>query len=323
MTITKRLLLLAIILTPLYASAQSDLVVKIIPENPGPDEEVLVSLESYSVDLDTATISWKSGNTTLLSGYGAKRLTTRVGKMGTEKSVSYAITAGDGTTMRGSIALSPRSMTLAYESIESYVPPFYEGRSLPGEGSAVRVVATPNISENNVSVPLSKFAYSWLINGTYSENISGAGKSSAIINLDYLSEATEVRVVARTPKGSTVEKTITIRPHLPMPLLYTYDEILGTQFTQLQSKRVETGKPVTFSLEPYYLSTRGSLAGGALYTWSLDGLPVTPTEKTVLSLRPKENSYGSRILTVAVDNTRRIFQKAETSLEIIFDTRAE
>lgn len=311
------------ILVPMHAIAQSDIAVKLSPENPGPNEEVLIALESYSIDLDTSTISWRSGNSTLLSGYGAKKLTTRLGSTAANKSISYTIVSGDGTTITGAVSLSPRSMDLTYESIESYVPPFYEGRSLPGEGSSVRVVATPNVSENGAAVPANKLAYSWLINGTYSEAISGAGKSSAVINLDYLSESTEVRVVARTGRGTTVEKTITIQPHLPMPLLYAYDEILGTQFSQLQFKRVETAKPVTFSLEPYYLSTRNGFSASALYTWSLDGLPVTPTEKTILSLRPKENSYGSRILTVAVNNTKRIFQKAETSLEVVFDTRSQ
>lgn len=73
-------------------------------------------------------------------------------------------------------------------------------------------------------------------------------------------------------------------------------------------------------MEPFYLSTR-KMEDTASYDWYLDGLPVTPQERMVLTLRPKADSYGVRMLTVAAAQSRRRLQNVETALEVIFDTR--
>jgi hypothetical protein len=47
---------------------------------------------------------------------------------------------------------------------------------------------------------------------------------------------------------------------------------------------------------------------------------MTP-DQNFISLKPKENSYGSRLLSISTNNTKRYLQKAQTELELIFDTR--
>jgi hypothetical protein len=44
-------------------------------------------------------------------------------------------------------------------------------------------------------------------------------------------------------------------------------------------------------------------------------------EKTLLVLKPKDNAYGARTLSVVVGNTLRTLQEAKNELEIVFDTR--
>lgn len=322
MMFTKKILLFFLFtVIPLHASAELNATVTLTPPNPTPYETVVITLVSYTFDVNVATITWTSGNKTLLSGFGARRLSLNMGGSGQTLPVAYTATTVSGESVSGLINLTPQSVDLIYEAQEGYVPPFYEGRSLPGEGAIVRVTAIPDITENGAKVSPSSLSYSWYINGEYVDRASGAGKSVASIEMDYLSDTTNIRVLIRSPRGVTAEKSISIHPHATMPLLYAYDELLGTDFSRLLYRRLEITKDITISLQPFYLSVNGSLGAHATYDWYLDGLPITPQEKTLISFRPKTDSYGVRGLTVTVDSTKRKLQRAQNALEILFDTR--
>ncbi len=324
MTSRARLLFIFFLLcAPLCASAQGEIEtnVTLTPSNPSPYQQVVLTLSSYSFDINVATIVWSSGGKTLLSGMGEKRLTITVGDVGQTLPILYEATAADGSFVQGSVSISPQAVDMIYEAKESYVPAFYEGRALPGEGSIVKVTALPTISERGAKLSSANLSFSWYINGEYSDRASGAGKNTANIALDYLTDTTDVKVLVRSPLGNTAEKTISIRPHAILPTLYAYDELLGTNFTKAFFRRLELDADVILSLEPYYLSTRAGLSSAATYEWYLDGLPVTPQEQTLLALRPKENTYGARTLSIFVDNTKRQLQRTQSVLEVVFDTR--
>ncbi len=322
MTLATRLLLsFALLFVPMYAFAALDVSVSMSPTNPAPYQETTITLTSASFDVNGAMITWKSGGTTLLSGLGAKKVTVTAGASGQEIPISYTVITVDGGGASGSFIVSSQTVELLYESRESFVPPFYQGRSLPSEGAVVRVTALPSLSEGGVRIQASSLAYSWYLNGEFLENASGVGRSVATIALDYLSDSNDVRVVVRSPRGSVAEKRTSISPHAVMPLLYSYDEVLGTNLTKTFWRRLETSKDITLSLVPFYFSSNNEFENTASYSWYLDGLPVTPMEKTLLSLRPRENSVGIRTLSVMVESAKRKLQKATNEIEVIFDTR--
>ncbi len=318
----KRLLLLSLLaLAPTYAGAEIDVTLSLTPNNPAPYQEVVLTLSSYSFDVNVATITWKVDGKTILSSLGAKRLTVMMGGGGQQVKITYEAVLANGASATGATTLTPQSVDLIYESKESYVPPFYEGRPLPSEGALVRVAAIPSISERGLKVSSNSLSYSWYLNGDYVDSVSGVGKSVASFALDYLVDATEIKVLVRSPRGNTAEKTISIPPHEVMPTVYSYDDLLGVNFVHAFFRRIEITKDITLSLVPYYLSTNGNAGTASTYDWYLDGLPITPQEKTLISFRPKPDSSGTRSLTVIVENTKRRLQKAQTDLELLFDTR--
>lgn len=322
MTLLKRLfLILTLICSISFVYADMDASVSLTPTNPAPFDKVVLTLSSYSFDVNTALITWSSGGKVIDSGMGKKTLSVTAGDAGQLLPITYKATTADGSYVEGAVTISPQSVDIIYTTEESYVPPFYEGRTLPGEGSTVKVTALPTITEGSAKLSPSSLAYSWYVGGEYLESASGAGKNTATILLDYLSDSTEIKVLVRSPRGNTAEKTISIYPHAVTPTLYAYDEVLGVNLTQAFSRRLELDRAITLSLEPYYLSSKKGLSTYATYDWYLDGLPVTPLEQTLLALRPKENSYGARTLSVVVGNTKRTLQEARAELEVIFDTR--
>lgn len=302
-------------------AADIDASLSVTPTYPSPHDTVIVTLASYSFDVNTAEIIWKSGNKTLLSGTGQKRLSVTLGNAGQVVPISYTAKTAAGLSVSGSITLTPQSVDLLFETDESYVPPFYEGKALPGEGSVIRVIAVPSLYESGGRVAPTSLAYNWYVNGEYLDRASGVGRQSATIGMEYLTHATDVRVLIRSPRGTTAEKVLTVYPHDVLPILYPYDEILGTDFTKPLIRRMEVAGGIRLSLEPFYFSTKSAVESTASYGWYVDGLPVTAEQNTLLSLTPQENSVGTRMLSVVLENSKRLLQKTRSDIEIIFDTR--
>ena len=303
----------------LSVSAESDANILLNPENPGPKTVVTLTLQSYVVNVDTASIVWKINGKTVLKGQGEKSLKVKTGSVGESSRVTVIITSANGDSATQEINITPSSLLLLYEAPKSYVPLLYPGRSLPGEGGTVRVTAIPLMSDIGRPLSPGTLSYSWYVDDNFREDLSGLGKQSADMDIDYLTSKADVRVLVRTPLGNSTSKVISIYPHNLMPLLYTYDQVLGTNFTLLVDKRFETTGDFALSLEPFYMSIQEREV--PTYTWLLDDLPSTPPGGRILALHPKKNSYGSKTLSITVDGPTKVLQSGETSVEIIYDTR--
>lgn len=316
-----KLFLLSTFFLPALLYAASDMTLSTSPSLPAPYQSVTLSLTSYTFDVNTANILWTVSGRTFTGGVGIKQITLQTLGVGESIPVKAQATLDTGEIVEANINLTPQSVDIMWETPESYTPPFYLGKSLPGIGASVRVTALPNLSFNRSQIPAQNISYSWYINDDFLSNLSGYGKQSTNIPLDYLSSKTNVRVVARASSGVAAEKTISIYPHDVLPMLYVYDDSLGVRMEQNIFKRFETTHDFTLSLIPFYLSAKNSFSSSANYTWLLDSLPITPEEKTLLSFHPEENASGIKNLSISLGSSRRTLQKADANLEILFDTR--
>lgn len=310
-----------LIISPIFVFAEDDVTVTLNPKNPEPNSSVTVTLASYVFDVNTSLITWSNNGKVILKGVGEKRVTVQTRGTGSQIPIHATLVTANNVVTNLDIIITPSSVAIIYETPEGYVPPFYEGRSLPGEGAFVRFSAMPNISENGEMVPSPSLAYSWYVNDTFMDEHSGVGRSSAIFNLDFFEPFTRVKVVVRSPRGVFAEKYIDVYPHEVTPLLYSFDEILGINYSQAYTKRIQSVKDFTIALEPYFLSTNDELASNSSFIWTLDGLPSSPLGGRILALKPKENSYGLKNLSISVSNSKRRLQKASLSTSIVFDTR--
>lgn len=306
---------------PVLAYAEAQATIRTFPENPAPYDVTTLTLVSYDFDVDNASITWMINGRQFASGVGVKKINVTAGPSGSIIPVTVKANTVAGDNIEMSINVSPQSVDLIWETPEAYVPPFYEGKSLPGEGATVKVIALPSINEAGKRVPASNLSYSWYVSGEYMENISGQGRQSANISLDYLRDQTYIKVKVRSAIGGVAEKSISISPHHVMPLFYLYDDVLGVNFSKFLNKRLETTQTVSVSLVPFYLSTNKSSVGTDSYGWFLDSLPFTSQENTLVRLQPTENSQGIKNLSVVISNTKRTLQKAQADLTILFDTR--
>lgn len=321
MKLIKLFFISILLISPTLSFAENDLSISINPNSPSPYEKVSVSIQSYSINLSLADISWIVSGKQVSRGIGNKNIALTAGGMGSSLPITARVITSQGEVFESKINVTPESVDLVWETPESYVPPFYEGKSLPGEGAMVNVTAVPTMSDGGKSVSPENLSYSWYVNDNLMDNSSGFGKQATLIPLDYLSSKTDIKVVVQSANGTTAEKSISIYPHDVMPVFYTYDDILGVNMSSSINRRLETTRDFNLFVSPYYLSTNGALQNFSSFLWLLNGLPITPRENNLLAFHPKDNDVGTKNLSVIVNNTKRKLQKAQADLEILFDTR--
>src|SRR5438477_595318 len=73
--------------------------VDMIPENPGPNTSVAVSLTSFATNINTANITWRVGGVSKQSGKGSKSFTFTTGDINTTTTLDITIYTEEGETV--------------------------------------------------------------------------------------------------------------------------------------------------------------------------------------------------------------------------------
>lgn len=308
----------------IYAAGEATrdtISVDISPEFPGFGDPVTITLSSYGTDLERANIIWKEGNTTRISGVGETLYTTVAPSSSGTKTITIIINQVSGATITKNIAITPATVDLLVESIDSYTPPFYKGRSLPTRESLVKVSAVPQISNLSDS---KNAVYTWRQNSKARPEFSGYGKRYFVYKNGFLDKTDSISVIASTQSGtSAAEASKTINLYTPKVLLYedhpSQGLLLGRALTETF---MLDDSEATFVAVPYFATPRiynNALAENLLYTWKINGSETTPTEKNRITLRKPEGVEGTAKIEVSVKNALSSFQKeASTETRISF-----
>ena len=124
----------------------SDISIKVSPENPRPFSATTISLTSFSTDLNKANIEWRSGGKLVLSGTGKTKYIFTTGGPNTVTSFDINIIPEGASAINKMLTINPSDIDLLWEAMDSYTPPFYKGKALPSTESQIKIVAYPNTS---------------------------------------------------------------------------------------------------------------------------------------------------------------------------------
>jgi len=304
-------------LADLLSNPGADVTVTVSPSSPGPLENVTVTLSSFSVDLNRAKISWSLDGKQEPSGTGVKTFSFRAGTVGKKSTVDIAIGTADGQTISKQVVVEPNDLDLLWESPDSYVPPFYEGKALPASEATIKVVAIPT-----ASISPGTLVYQWKRNFTVSQKNSGYGKNAFVFQNDYLNDKEDVSVQAADGTGGTysAQASLEIVPYSPKILFYEVKPAEGEDFNNALSNGWKmTGTEATIAAEPYFFSPKTALDKNFNYSWSInDNSIATPEVKNVLTVRPDSGAVGTGKISLSLENAATLFQAAKNSLLINF-----
>jgi hypothetical protein len=307
--------------SPLYAQlGGGDINVDMIPENPGPNEKVLVNITSFGTNLDAANIIWKINGKTQSSGTGIKSFTFTVGGMNSSTKLDIIVNTIDSGTIQKSIDIKPSSVDLIWQS-DSFTPPFYKGKALFSYQNKITFIAMPHITGNNGEIPSKSLIYKWTLNGQVKQSDSGYGKNTYSFIGPLLSRPLSIQVeVSSADGGGSAYNHTTVTPVDPSIILYRKDPLNGIEFQKALLGNADlNGSEITITGMPYFfgLSSQNS---DLAYKWSINNVPIgnSPSDTTEV-FRKQEGVDGTSRISLSIENNVKILQLASVSFNLNFN----
>ncbi len=290
------------------------------PSYPHPQETATVTLESTLIDLSHADIVWYVDGKRVPGS--ATSLPVALSAAGSRTSVSAQITTAEGSILGADTTITPTSIDLLYES-DTYVPPFYAGRSLPSAGSTLRVQALVHfVRPDGSEVKPSDITYTWRRDGRVLGSVSGRGRDTLSTDAPYLYGSSVIALDAESVDGSFHgNASVTVRSVEPVLRLYQDHPLFGLRLDQAvasTSRFVE--REMTFAAIPFFGAFRTPTDPSLSYEWTVDGSHVDSSAAAPHELTLGAPEGGSAALAVDVSQGSNIFFGASGRWRIIFDT---
>ena len=307
---------------PFKANAASDssILVNMVPENPTPNENVSITLNSYANDLNSVLIYWSIGGKTVLSGIGKTTFSLTAPGVGEETDVVAAIALPDGL-INTTIVVKPAEMVLLWQADDSYVPPFYRGKALPTPDSEVKVVAIPEIKNGSKMADPTNLVYAWKQDYTNNVDGSGYGKNSFTYINDYLDNSNNIEVTASTiDQQNSADASLDISTYQPKIVFYKNDPNLGTIWDQALSDGYKIQDQEIVQAAPYFISPKDIRIPFLTFNWSINDNPIAVPDysKNLMPLKVPAGTSGTSTLKLEIDSTEKIFETATKEINLTF-----
>lgn len=297
----------------------------VLPSMPKPGDLVSLRVDSYSTNLNKAYVTWTKNGATFAEGTGVVAVSLVAPAAGKKMEIEMVAQKSEGGTIRKKLTIAPADLDLTYEA-ETYTPPFFQGRAEFTNSSRVRLVALPKFVDPDTGreIPADDLIYTWRIDGTVDQEISGYGRSFADITGKLVSRGLRVEVeVEAIESPLQARATLFVKDSQPDVAVYEDHPLYGVIFERAVD--AERGYPVSANeislLAVPYSMDIGSLDDPrARFSW-LTNQGKGPAASTV-TFRPEPGSVGLADASVKI-NHENFAQYTSRSVSIMFgDTGA-
>ena len=295
--------------------------VNLSPENPGPNQDVYASLESYTTDINAAAITWKVNGKMEKSGTGEKSFSFITGGFNTTTTVEITVVTREGETISQTLAIKPVAIDLMWQS-SGFVPPFYKGKTLYSWQNPITFIALPHFfSSSGEEIPAKNLIYKWTRNGSVDAANSGYGLSTFTVFPDIISRPLNIRVEVTSPDSESVGRAaVTASPVDPSVILYKKSPLYGIEFQHAMEGAIplSESKEITVIAEPFYFGSFDPSSPTLRYTWRVNGASLPSAFSRVQVFRQKEGVSGISLISLSLENSEKILQLADTRFNLKF-----
>jgi hypothetical protein len=294
-----------------------------VPEVPGPQQQVSLTIQGVGSFLGSATITWSQNGKIVSSGVGNSQFTLVSGQLGTKTVVHVTIKSPTQGSFTHDFVISPSLVNLIWEA-DTTVPPMYRGKALYSGGADVTVVAFPEVVSGGSFISSQGLVFQWTLNNETVPTQSGMGRSTFRFQGDQLKNQEDVEVDIFIGNSKVAHGELFIPASDPQVVLYDRDPLRGEVFDAALPSAIHlVGSELSVQAEPFYIS-RSSITNSTLqYSWTLNGSDTSgpDAQKGILTLRQTgDSSGGSATIGVTVQNTStsQLVQAADTFLTVLF-----
>src|SRR3989344_1149798 len=255
--------LIMLVCLPFYAQAVDVFgVVSLfaIPEQPGPNSQVTLRVESSSADVNRSTIIWAVNGKVVASAIGKTTFTLTTGAIGSQTTVSVSVKEGAQPALSETLVFRPASVDVWWQA-DSRIPELYPGKGLHASQSNLTIVAFPQLTVAGKRVPPEKLVYSWKHNNKPLVEQSGYGKNVlSVRGAKRYGADTVAGGVSTLDNAVRAEKSITITTIDPEIIFYQERPLAGTDRANAVPQNISSTAPApSFRAGPYFV-TRSDLA---------------------------------------------------------------
>ncbi|NQV93052.1 hypothetical protein HQ403_00960 [Candidatus Kaiserbacteria bacterium] len=319
--------LVLLIITPFSVNAQliqeleSTLVLSVNPTYPAPNENITVSIESYSIELSNATVSWFVDGILEQQVIGGTVFTFVSGELGTSVDIDVVASVNNISLGTKQITIQPTDADILWQG-NTLTHSLYKGRHIPSVGSSINVEAVPHfLTRAGYRLHTDELTYLWRIEGKALPQASGRGKNTITITQTkpLKSILAEVEISSEDEQLFT-KKSISIPVQSTELIVYENNPLLGVLFNNVIGGLYSlTGQETKFIVYPFFMSGNDRNASTINYVWRLNGSPITLGEdKSSITVGHSGEQEGTAEIYVSTQNNEKIFQKSESSFTIKF-----
>lgn len=324
-----RILIALILFCALPVHAQSfvtgierELSLAMNPQYPSAGERVRLSLEGYAVDVDRSMIVWYVNEKEVARGSGLRDFEVDAPALGVEQTIRAVAEEPSGILGVASATLRPAEVTLLWEA-DSYTPPFYRGRALPGSQSTIRAEAIADLRRGAARITENDVVFSWFRDGA--RFASGRGRSSISFPGPTLFDTDRILVVAESLDGTISGRAeIVLRGEDPKIELYEHHPLFGTLY-----HRAFVGTVLNMEEEqkvaavPFFASAPPR-DPSLVYEWVVGGTNIVSDKNIpdILTIRRSPDFVGTVTIALSLTSLSDIFQKATNAWSVQFSQEA-
>jgi hypothetical protein len=303
--------------------ASDPIVVRVIPTNPRSNEQVIIDIQSYNTDLNTALISWSVDGKEEANGVGLKRFRMTAGPLGSTKTVEVSAgTLGTGI-LSTTIIIRPADVGLLWEA-DTYTPPFYQGKALHSYNGNFKIIALPELyASDGTKIDSKDLVYTWMKNGEVQGGASGYSRNTFVgSQTSYLREGEDISVEVSAPRENVVaSNNILVIPTVPEILFYENSPLYGIVYEKaLQNSFKLTNEEISVVAEPMFFSVGTRNSSNLTYDWTLNRAALSDFKnKSEVTLRRANDQAGRANIQVISQHQQRLLQGGKGALTISYE----
>ena len=319
-----------VVTTTIVAHAQmpgqvSGLSLSMSASSPLPGDTITITAQSYSTDLNAATISWSENGKVVQKGIGLTSLNFLVPPLGKKATIKVVATTQQGSSMNSSLTINPSTIDLIIET-DGYMPPSFQEKGPIVFQNTITLIAIPHlISPSGKEYDPKMLIYKWTnIDGTALKAQSGYGKQSISLAGSLIPRAFDISVSVTSRDGSAHgDGIVNISPTAPSIGFYTNDPLYGPLYNTSISPSVHIGsqKEVGVIAVPFGFNTpSGANSLKSLkYAWSINGVTSQSlADHQTIVLRAPDSQSGSSNIQLNITNPGYLLQQTTALFSTIF-----
>lgn len=327
------IVLAGIILIAQFANAQipntiQGVELKLSTDSPSPGQNIKVSAESYTADLNSSEITWTLDKKTYIKGIGKTSIDVQAPLLGEKLTVGITAVTADGKTLSNSITINSGSVDLILET-NGYVPPFFQGKAPFVYENEYRIVAIPHLANSNGSeYNPNDLVYQWTKDSRVIQDQSGYGKQVFSWKEESVPRDRLILVKVSSRDGSAqAQKLMTLRAGNPWLSFYVDDPLYGTLYNNAIGNEFSlgiSGETAVLAVPFGFSVNENGDVSELNYNWLLNGSKQEAlAHNRSVTLRAPQNQSGSSDINLTITSVGDFLQKISSAITINFNNPSD